>query len=171
MGVTIYFQGQLRDEAAYHAAVSLANDFAARLGWPATPILEESVVLHRVKDEQDCDYTGPAKGLVIQPHENCDPFRLEFDENLFLQDFVKTQFAPIEVHIRIVELLKLLVPHFQKLEVEDEGEYFETLDQEPLRRHIDRCFEVMEEYLRESDKYRGPVRSKDGRIIDLEEID
>ena len=145
MGVTIHYQGHLRDEAAYQAVIGLASVFAEGLGWQTTPILEESVVLHRYEGDKDYKYTGPAKGLVIQPHENCEPFRLEFDRSLFVQDFVKTQFAPIEIHIRLVELLKSLNLHFEKLEVEDEGEYFETLDQERLKCNIDHFFDVLED--------------------------
>lgn len=167
MGVTIHFEGRLRDADAYDAVVNVARQFADERGWEHEPIKEELTTLKRVRNEEDWDYESVVTGIVLQPHQNSEPLRLEFDADLFVQDYTKTQFAPRETHVAVVELLKKIEPYFEKLEVFDEGEYFETLDQDLLRQHVDRCFEMMNEYLEQDDKYEGPVRLASKRIVDV----
>lgn len=169
MGVTVHFEGRVRDEEAFGRISKLAHDFANEKNWPIELIDEGEVTLHRVTDEKDWDYVGPAKGMVLQPHENSDPLRLEFDRDLYIQEYTKTQFAPVECHRAVVALLKLLEPHFEIFQVEGEGEYYETGSETQLQGHLDRCFEVMDEYLQNSEKYYGPVRLGTGRIIDIME--
>ncbi|NWG28500.1 MAG: hypothetical protein HXY48_08200, partial [Ignavibacteriaceae bacterium] len=51
--------------------------------------------------------------------------------------FIKTQFAPPEIHIAIVKLLKYLKnKYIANLEVIDEGGYWETEDKELLIKNI-----------------------------------
>lgn len=167
MGVTIHFEGRLRGSAAFDRALAHARAFAAQRGWRAEPIAEVEVTLRRVRDEEHWDYTGPTRGVAIHPHQNCDPLRLEFDRNLYLQEFVKTQFAPVDVHVTVVELLRLLAPEFETLRVEDEGEYWETSNRSVLERHIHTCLRVLEDELKERPDHVGPVRLPSGRIVDL----
>jgi len=70
--------------------------------------------------------TGRVRGIVLYPHENSEPLRLEFDRDLIVQEFIKTQFAPAEIHVKIVGFPKEITPHFEALAVEDEGEYWDT---------------------------------------------
>jgi hypothetical protein len=58
-------------------------------GWPIQPIASGEVTLSRVRDEKDWDYIGPVNGIVIYLHEDCDPVRLEFDRDLYIQEFIK----------------------------------------------------------------------------------
>ena len=125
----------------------------------------------RVRNEEEWNYVGPVKGLVMQPHENSDPLRLEFDKDLYIQEYVKTQFAPIECHIAIVTLLRKMAPFFENLQVVDEAEFYELNDQSRLQHHLDRCFEALNEHLQRSENSYGPVRLENGRIVDIMEQD
>ncbi len=167
MGVTIHFEGRLKDEASFEAIMAETRLFCEDRSWPYESINEPHVKLSRVRDEKDWDYEGSVKGIAVQPHENSEPFRLEFDKDLYIQEYTKTQFAPIEIHIGLVELLSRLQPHFDHLEIIDEGEFFETRDHDTLVKHINRCFEVLDEYLVQEDKYYGPVRLESNRIADV----
>jgi hypothetical protein len=167
MGITIHFEGQLNDEASYEAVLALTKRFCEEHSWPHEPISESNVTLNRVRDEKNWDYEGPTKGIAVLPHENSEPFRLEFDRDLYIQDYTKTQFAPIKVHIEIVELLRKLQPYFKHLDVIDEGEFFDTEDQDILANHLQRCFEMLDEYLIQDEKYYGPVRLGSKRIVDV----
>ena len=167
MGVTIHFEGRLRDLPSFAAVLSLARGFSDAHHWPCWPIEQTHVTLKRVRNEEDWDYSGPVNGLAIEPHTDSEPFRLEFDRDLYLQEYCKTQFAPIEVHLQVVELLNLLKPLFENLQVTDEGEYFETGDLALLTQHRNSCFEVIDQYLAEPDRYQGPTRLQSGRIIDI----
>ena len=89
MGVTIHFEGQLKNEAAYQDLVGLASSIAGAEGWPTEPIASGEVTLSRVRDEKDWDYTGPVKGIVIYLHEDCDPLRLEFDRDRTSKNWYK----------------------------------------------------------------------------------
>lgn len=85
------------------------------------------------------------RGLIIEPHPACEPLFMMFDPQtgrlMMLMDVTtgqslsyhlstKTQFAPIETHLAICEVLHRLQAEFgaANLHVSDEGEYFETGD-------------------------------------------
>ena len=55
MGVTIHFEGRLRDEDSLDRAVAMATAHADRLGWPIESIDNSLVTLQRVRDECDWD--------------------------------------------------------------------------------------------------------------------
>lgn len=167
MGVTIHFEGGLRDETAYEKVIAAAKGLAVQQGWNWQAINEASTRLERVRDEKDWDYEGPAQGIVLYPHKDCDPLRFVFDTNGFVQEYVKTQFAPTSIHITVIELLREIAPHFLNFSVEDEGEYWESGEPETLNRHREACFRAMDEIRAQDPHLQGPVRLSNGRIIDL----
>lgn len=169
MGVTIHFEGKLKSHAEFDKVLSKAKSFAMESGFDFSIIEESERILHRVKEEQDWDYRGLTKGIKLFPDENADPLWLEFDEDLYVQEYCKTQFAGTDVHISIVKFLKEIKSSFVDLIVYDEGEYWETENRELLQQHLDNCFYAAEEAKAENSKLDGPFRLKDGRIIDLME--
>ncbi len=89
------------------------------------------------------------RGLIIDPHPDCEPLFVMFDPQtgrlMMLMDIAnghslsyhlntKTQFAPVETHIAICEVLHRLQAEFgaANLHVSDEGEYFDTGDVKTL---------------------------------------
>jgi hypothetical protein len=125
------------------------------------------VTLLRVRDEQDWDYTGPVKGIAIYLHQECEPFRLEFDKDLYVQQYTKTQFSGLSCHLKIIELLKKIQPYFRTLNVSDEGEFWETGDEKILRHHFETIKNAIEEMCREAPGARTKVKEPNGRISDL----
>src|SRR5262249_10737088 len=115
----------------------------------------------------DVDYCGPIDGIVLFPHPDAEPLHLEFDRTLYVQDFIKTQFAPLDVHVRVVELLHSLEPDFEELAVVDEGEFWDSADVQTLRRHVDTINRVLKDLLAKNPKTRYPVRLSSGRIADF----
>lgn len=126
MGVTVHFEGRLRGSADLANLERIVRDFAHSHSWPIREIREQTIVLKRVRNEDPWNYTGATTGIELLPHANCEPLRLEFDNDLYVQEYVKTQYAPSEVHIAVIELLHKVRPYFETIEVDDEGEYFET---------------------------------------------
>jgi hypothetical protein len=167
MGVTIHFEGKLSSPDNFQRVISIAISHAEEYNLPYVHIQEERKLLERVRDEKSWDYEGPVKGIQLQPHYNTDPFILEFDENFYLQDYCKTQFAPVNVHICLIELLKRIEPFFETFEIKDEGEYWESGDVDLLQRNIDDCFDLIERAKQVNDKLEGPFRLESGRIVDL----
>lgn len=139
MGVTIHFKGTLNDPAQQAAILEELSEIAAEIGWSSTEI------------EHD---TPHVKGLVIGPPKGSEPLSFLFDNqgktrnltelvtNEFETEppysFTKTQFAPVDVHITIIKLLKYLKKKYiTDLEVFDEGSYWETEDKQLLQEKID----------------------------------
>jgi len=118
MGITFHFEGQLQKDQL-PTALQQARQFAERNKWPFVEIPEEERMLSRVRDEKDWDHLGVTLGIEIYPDENCEPLRLEFDKVGFIQEYVKTQFSPLTIHVSIVKLLRELGPWFVHLEVVD----------------------------------------------------
>src|SRR4051794_13914657 len=103
VGVTIHFDGQLLGEDAFSNLMTTARDFAASHTWVTEPIELVQTKLLRVRDnEEEWDYIGPVKGIVLYPSEDCDPVRLEFDRDLYVQEYTKTQFAGVDMHLKVV---------------------------------------------------------------------
>ena len=169
VGVTIHFEGTLKNTAAYEQLLKTTRTYAQSRTWLTEPIEPAVKKLLRVRrqNEEKWDYVGPVTGAIVYIHEDCDPVRLEFDKDLYLQEFVKTQFAGPEVHKRVVEFLRSIEPFFEEFYVEDEGEYWKTGDLEALSRHIDNCNVMIEEEMKKSPKWRSKVRTPEGRILDL----
>jgi hypothetical protein len=167
MGVTIHFEGQLLSPKDFDKVIVTAKLFAEKNGLEYFLFHEDNKLLERVKDEQDWNYEGPTKGIRIQPDESSDPLILEFDQDYYLQEYCKTQFADISVHILVIDLLRQIEAFFEIFSVEDEGEYWKTSDINLLQQHIDNCARVMEEIKQEDTTMNGPYRLENGRIVDL----
>ena len=167
MGVTIHFEGQLLDEEAYQKLMGFVSSTARAEGWQTEPIESREVTLLRVRNDQDWDYTGPVKGIALYLHEDCDPVRLEFDADLYLQEFTKTQFAGVDWHLKVIGLLKAIRPYFRELMVNDEGEFWDTGDRAILQDHFDTSREMIKKAFDENPGASMKVKAPDGKIIDL----
>jgi hypothetical protein len=136
MGVTLHYEGQVRDPRCCEQLLATAQAFAERQGWRAEAIRRAHTTLTRkIRGEQQV-YAGPTAGVTLFAHQQAEPLRLELDRDLYLQGWTKTQFAPPEVHVQMVALLRMLQPFFRELIVRDEGEYWETADLDRLRAHL-----------------------------------
>ena|SRR5260370_19683036 len=167
MGVTIHFEGKLKSEDAFAALLQYVEEIAKAQTW-LTEIFEHGeVTLLRVRDETEWDYKGSTKGIILYIHEDCDPLRLEFDQDLYIQEFVKTQFAGVGTHIQLIALLREFQVFFVDLKVEDEGEYWETGDEAVLAEHIHCCDEMISEEARKNPSAQVKVRTPDGRPMDI----
>src|SRR5215813_1446901 len=146
MGVTIHFEGGLKSQEALEELLAVARQFAQTNRWDTEVIDSPEVTLQRVRDEENWDYAGPVRGIALLPGTDCDPIRLEFDRDLYLQEFTKTQFAGADTHVKVVGLLKAIERFFSQLNVEDEGEYWETGDREALTAHLTACDRALKDY-------------------------
>ncbi len=167
MGVTIHFEGQLFNDAAFGSLIDTARAFAKEKGWQSELFESPNVTRLRVRDESDWDYCGPVKGIQLLAHDDCDPIRLEFDRDLYIQEYTKTQFAGAIIHLKVLDLLALIQPFFSTFSVNDEGEYWQTRDLKVLMEHMNRTQEAIEDILREDPSAAMKVKTPEGRIIDL----
>lgn len=148
MGVTIHYQGRINDINLIDEATNELSDVSNELGWKCKIIDDEELIL---------------KGAYINPPVNCEALTFLFDKRsgilknrsifsgLDLDDehhnynSTKTQYAPVEVHITIIKLLKYLKKKYiSDLNVFDEGEYWETEDANRLKEKIEFLNEMMD---------------------------
>ena len=167
MGVTIHFSGRLKKSEDLETVISLGREFAMRKHCEVTRLDSEKKLLIRFKDGEECDYEGPVRGIQFHPDENCEPFVLEFDNDLFIQERCKTQFAGISTHVEVIQLLRNIEPYFESLVVVDEGGFWETTDIAVLEQKFEVFFVAAEQMVKANPKLRGPIRLVNGRILDL----
>jgi hypothetical protein len=167
MGVTVHFEGKLKDAQAF-SSLLLYIEGIGRADTLLTERFENSQAeLGRGCEEQPWDYVGPTKGILLYLHEDCEPLRLEFDRELCVQEWVKTQFAGVDTHIRLVQILRDIERFFQTLVVNDEGEYWESGNRETLAEHVQRCNEVIAEFAAKNPRAQIKVKETNGRLTDL----
>lgn len=148
MGVTIHFQGQLKDRGLLEETVRIIERYAKSRNWGYRKI--------------------NTRQIHILPSENCDPLHFEFDESAYLEkDFCKTQFAGSDIHIQIIGLFKSITKNFSTLEVFDEGGFWDSGERQELERNFAACVYALERYLQQNPNARGPIRSPEGRWIDV----
>jgi hypothetical protein len=168
LGVTVHFEGKLRGEDAFSALTRRVEETARAKTWLTEKFESSEVTLLRVREDGErWDYTGPTQGIVIYIHEDCDPVRLEFDHDLYIQEFVKTQFAGVAAHKDLIKLLRDIQQFFEDLKVEDEGEYWETGNEPVLTEHIRGCARAIDEFARKNPSARVKARDPNGRLMDL----
>lgn len=168
MGVTIHYEGVLRNAAAGAALIETVAGLGEAQGWPVSLIDEAETRLTHFIAEVEVEYVGPSRGVELQA-PGAEPLRFEFGDDRFVQDFCKTQFAGVEVHAAIVELLRTVAPLFEALEVFDEGELWETGDAATLVGHFERIDDIIADMKRKDPAAEGPIRLESGRIVDLME--
>jgi hypothetical protein len=166
-GVTIHYEGTAISAEAIPKILSLVTATAKKNQWRVDDASSSRGKLERVIDEKDKDYQGRVTGVVVRIGDDCEPLHFQFGDDLFMQDFVKTQFARAEVHVQIVALLDSLRPYFRKLTVDDEGEFWEKRDRAVLEGHMRKIDSLLAEIKKKDPKAKGPVRLKSGRIADI----
>jgi hypothetical protein len=106
-----------------------ALDFAEQHGWPHRLVSRRGVTLNRWDySDHEWTVTGDTRGIELFPHDDCEPLTFEFEREDFVQDHTKTQYAPAEIHVAIIELFRRVAPFFADFSVSDEGDYWETSD-------------------------------------------
>ncbi|RPJ50745.1 MAG: hypothetical protein EHM23_34985 [Acidobacteria bacterium] len=134
MGVSIHYRGQIADQSRFQDLRGCLLQFADRAGWeyldltgPAeSEILE--IILYPPGDSEPVSFLFDTHGRLHPPYEE----EVEGEECVWCS--VKTQGGPLEAHVQIVELLKVIQRDYMpSLEVMDEGSYWETQNLESLR--------------------------------------
>lgn len=179
MGITIHFAGQLNDLQEVHAVMDDLIDISKTMQWEWTSLDEDWNKPASAKlsvSGTRAEITGHLglKGVLININPDCEPLQIYFDSKgnlqtpvgmvLLLEErlkpgksytSVKTQFAPPDIHIAIINLLKFLKNRYiSDLEVFDEGEYWESGDRDLLMEkmaHIKQGMDILEEALNTMD--------------------
>ena len=168
MGITIHFQGRVSPKVKTREVWIYASLIAKEKKWECTEMSESNGTFELPQiDGEKIAYTGKLSCFTIQIHEHCEPLIFQITGEGHFHNWIKTQFAPLEVHKGVVEFFHDMKKKFSELIIQDEGGYWETGDAEALEERIIKCFLEMQKSKDEDPEYYGPVKSEDGRITDL----
>lgn len=186
MGLSLCYRGRLDDISRVSGLIEELREFADICGWENSGIEEDwsGPPQARIGVLPGWRVVGhlALKGIEFVPHPCCDPVSFYFDGQGTLssvpgralsldqrerpdQPFisVKTQFAPAEIHIAIVRLLRYIKGRYiSNLEVRDEGGYWETGDPAELERRresINRALDMLKQALSATEVVPSVLRS------------
>ncbi len=135
MGVSIHYKGRIAHPAPLQQLRRDLLRFAERVHWEYLDLTgpDESQILEIILyPPGECE---PVFFLIDSEGRLHPPYEVEAEEgDDSLWCSVKTQYGPLEAHVRIVELLKQIQHDYAPgLEISDEGSYWETGNLETLR--------------------------------------
>lgn len=189
MGLTLYYRGKLDDLSQTSNVIDELREIAETCGWEngcldedwSLPPQARVVVLPGLSDYRIIGHLA-LKGLEIVPHPSCEPVSFYFDcmgrlwsvpgRALSLEQrespdepfiSVKTQFAPTEIHVAIIKLLRYIKGRYiSHLDVRDEGGFWETGDLVELERRresINRALDMLKQALSATEVVPSVLRS------------
>lgn len=148
MGLTVHYRGKIREYALVDELVTEVENFAKNLNWRyhlLTPGINTPL---KPINHEDPEPLPTVKGIILSP-DKCEPIIFTFLEDgricspfmppMEAEDglpymWTKTQYAGVDVHRSFVNLLRQLnKKYFSELIVVDEGQYWETNDEEVLQ--------------------------------------
>ena len=163
MGVTIHYKGKIRKKEDVDLLAAEIADFAGTLGWEYELWREDwsqpnTARLDRTLDDVRLVGHIPLRGISLHPHKSSETLSLTFNPDGYLVDAwgmvllaeeeltlekswlgIKTQFAPIEIHIAIIKLFKYLKKRYiPDLEVHDDGGYWKSENVNELIHRIEK---------------------------------
>lgn len=148
MGTKIHYKGRIKDIGLINRLTEDLEDFAGILnwGWRRIGYTNSEFQSHPEVDKSLNRGESILKGIVLDPHEKCEPFSFIFNEEGYLWNrrnrvaesmkkrryedewvHTNTEYSSIEIHISIIKLLKFIKQRYiPELEVRDESGYWET---------------------------------------------
>ncbi len=167
MGITIHYRGRVSPKVKTKEFHIYAGLICKEKKWKITDLSEtegDAVLDH---PDGEIPYQGKLSTFVITPHEHCDPVTFQITGDGYFKNWCKTQFAPLEVHVGLVDLFRQVKIKLSELVIQDEGGFWESNNAEALEERIIKCFMEIQKSKEDDPEYYGPVKSENGRITDL----
>jgi hypothetical protein len=137
MGLTIHFKGTINDIFLIEKLKEEIEDISISMNWK-----------YNLRGPKNSNFSG----ISINIHPDCEWLSLVFDNNgkivppmelhfgekgISDYQFIKTQFAGVEIHLAVVNLLKYVQKKYIKnLEVIDESKYWDTGDKTHVLKYL-----------------------------------
>lgn len=164
MGITIHYKGKLNNLDLIEPLCNEIEDIAKDMEWKYS-LLENDLHNPNTSQIDNGKIIGhiPLKGISLSIHKDAESLSFYFDKDgnirnilsmAFLSDdelsessdYVKTQFAPIQIHITIIKLLKYIKSKYiNNLEVIDEGNYWKSQNEKLLQEKFNFLDEKIDE--------------------------
>jgi hypothetical protein len=133
MGLSIHYRGKIKDANLISNLIGEVQDICISLQWKYHLFDNELV-------KGICFSPGECEPLIFTFSKNgdlCSPILLRYNIHPDTTISVKTQFAGVETHKTLIKLLKhLKAKYFTEFELNDEGGYWETDDENVLRQQF-----------------------------------
>ncbi len=185
MGLTVHYRGKIRDYALVDELVTEVEDFARNQNWRyhlLTPGINTPL---KPVNQEDPEPLPTVKGIILSP-DKCEPIIFTFlddgricspfmppmeDEDGLPYMWTKTQYAGIDVHRSFIKLLRQLSQkYFSQIIVVDEGQYWETNDEEVLQSQFQKYNFIIDRMAVELEKSGVEFEKHDDGDIELETI-
>ena len=169
MGLSVHYRGRIRDYALVEELITEVEDFAKHLKWRYHIVMPGINSPLKPVNKEDPEPLPEVKGIILAP-DKCEPIILTFladgricspfhppmeAEDGLPYLWTKTQYAGPETHRSFIDLLRQLdEKYFSALIVVDEGQYWETNDEEVLLLQF-RQFEQIVELLADALENKG----------------
>jgi hypothetical protein len=133
MGLSIHYKGKIKDTCLIRMLVDEVKDICISLQWNYH-LYDDDIIKGISFAAVECEplfFTFSNEGILYSP------VLLQHNIQPATTISVKTQFAGIDVHKTIIKLLKhLKANYFSEFELDDEGNYWETNDENILQRQF-----------------------------------
>ncbi|OOG57294.1 hypothetical protein [Rhodanobacter sp. C03] len=172
-GVTIHFNGQLKDASDVEKVAEAACAVAKAKSWRCESVSGpkdaalDNITVQSLRELDGSADLSKANGVVIYPADMSEPLYLVFGAKNKLDNFIKTQFAGADTHIGVIEIFDAVKPFFRRLEITDEGRYWETRSRANLEEDLASVAAQIAAIKSQRPDVTGPVKRPDGRILDL----
>ncbi|MDB5051546.1 MAG: hypothetical protein JWO30_4617 [Fibrobacteres bacterium] len=167
MGITIHYRGRVNPKLRIKEFYIYAGLICKEKDWFITDLTETDGAHVLIHPDGEIPYNGKLSSFIIEPHEHCEPLHFQITHDGYFKNWCKTQFAPIEVHMGVVDLFSQVKIKLSEMVIQDEGGFWEMRNADELEERMVKCFLEIQKQKDEDATYYGPVKSENGRITDL----
>jgi len=159
MGITIHYRGRVNPKLRVKEFYIYAGLICKEKQWSVTDLIETEGDTVLNDAEEDIPYSGKLNTFTIGMHEHCEPMLFQITSEGYFKNWCKTQFAPLEFHMGIVDFFSQVKIKLSELVIQDEGGFWESRDAEALEERVIKCFLEIQKSKEEDPSYYGPVKS------------
>jgi citrate lyase gamma subunit len=159
MSVTIRYSVKLSSAATFEAVRQAVMQSAQASRWHVTRIEPADA------EAAKASMQSAGGGFVIEIDPACEHLHLLFDDQQHCEDAIKTQFAPPDCHVRVIQLLRALAVAGAEVKVDDDGGYWAGSDLDALEK-ARQAADANLAAARQSGNYYVPF-ALGGRILDM----
>jgi hypothetical protein len=166
-GVTINYEGQIKKKYNVNQIIEKAKEISSENKWKFKTYENKDTLSSWWIGDNETKYRSALRGIIIQPDSLCEPLNIIVDDSSRMQDFIKTQFAGPEIHVKVIKLLEALKPFFDKFKIEDEGGYVPFHNQKKLEENMNKSMKMIQAAKAMKPKAKCPYILPSGRIVDI----
>jgi hypothetical protein len=171
MGLSFHYSGRIREYNKIDSLIEEVKDLCRDLNWTYDILDDDQIkgIIVGVGESEPLWFTFVPDGRT------CNVINLQYtdpNDKYYSLCAVKTQYAGPEVHISMIKMLRYISEkYFSEIEVMDEGEYWETGDEENLRKIFARYTMIIDAFAAKLETMeRIPGESEESLVNRIEQM-